>query len=167
MDPGPHRARPRGRRVSATSMRTHRAGDLRPEHRGLDVAVCGWVANRRDHGGVVFLDLRDAAGLVQVVVDPATVQGFAPHGIRSEYVLRVEGQVRDRREGTAHPDLPTGAIEVAATVVELLNRAEPPPIPIDDRTAADEVLRLRYRYLDLRAARLQRNLPQRAAINQA
>lgn len=153
--------------MTATSMRTHRAGDLRPEHRGLDVALCGWVATRRDHGGVIFLDLRDVAGLVQVVVDPTTVEGFEAHDIRNEYVLRIEGTVRDRPEGTVNPDLATGAVEVAAKRVELLNRAEPPPIPIDGRTDADEVLRLRYRYLDLRAERLQRNLHQRATVNQA
>jgi aspartyl-tRNA synthetase len=147
-------------------MRTHRAGDLRAEHRDLPVALCGWVANRRDHGGVIFLDLRDTAGIVQVVVDPTTVDGFAPHGIRNEYVIRVEGTVRDRPEGSTNPDLATGAIEVAATRVELLNRADPPPIPIDGRVEADEVLRLRYRYLDLRSTRLQRNLQRRATVNQ-
>ena len=153
--------------MTATSMRTHRAGDLGPEHRGVDVALCGWVASRRDHGGVIFLDLRDVAGMFQVVVDPTAVDGFAPHDIRNEYVLRIEGTVRDRPEGTINPDLATGTIEVAATRVELLNRAEPPPIAIDDRVESDEVKRLRYRYLDLRSARLQRNLHQRATVNQA
>jgi aspartyl-tRNA synthetase len=148
-------------------MRTHRAGDLGPEHRGVDVALCGWVASRRDHGGVIFLDLRDVAGMIQVVVDPTAVDGFAPHDIRNEYVLRIEGTVRDRPEGTINLDLATGTIEVAATRVELLNRAEPPPIAIDDRVESDEVKRLRYRYLDLRSARLQRNLHQRATVNQA
>jgi aspartyl-tRNA synthetase len=167
MAPHPQRADTGPDAVTATSMRTHRCGDLGPEHRGLDVALCGWVASRRDHGGVIFLDLRDVAGLVQVVVDPTTVDGFAPHDIRNEYVLRIEGTVRDRPEGTVNPDLATGAIEVAATRVELLNRAEPPPIPIDDRVEADEIKRLRYRYLDLRSPRLQRNLENRATINQA
>ncbi len=148
-------------------MRTHRAGDLRAEHRGDTVTICGWVAGRRDHGGVVFLDVRDAAGLVQVVIDPTTSTGADPHTIRSEYVLRVEGVVRDRPEGTVNASLPSGEIEVAAEAVEILNTAEPPPIPIDDRTDADEVLRLRHRYLDLRSARLQRNLRLRAAVNRA
>lgn len=146
-------------------MRTHRAGDLRAEHRGEQVAVCGWIANRRDHGGVVFLDVRDATGIVQVVVDPTSDTGVDPHTLRAEYVLRVEGTVRDRPEGTVNPDLPTGEIEVVASVVEVLNRADPPPIPIDDRSEADEVLRLRYRYLDLRSPRLQRNLRIRARVN--
>jgi aspartyl-tRNA synthetase len=148
-------------------MRTHLAGDLGLDDRGETVAVCGWVASRRDHGGVVFIDLRDVAGLVQVVMDPATVSGADPHDLRSEYVLRVEGTVRDRPEGTVNPELPTGAIEVAAASVEVLNRAEPPPIPIDGSAEADEVLRLRYRYLDLRTARMQRNLRLRARLTNA
>ncbi|HZP30843.1 MAG TPA: aspartate--tRNA ligase [Acidimicrobiia bacterium] len=148
-------------------MRTHRAGDLRSEHIGQPVALAGWVAARRDHGGVVFVDLRDAAGVVQVVVDPQHTTGLDAHAIRAEYVLRVEGEVRVRPEGTANPDLPTGDVEVAAVTVELLNAAEPPPIPIDERVEADEVLRLRYRYLDLRSARLQRNLRLRAMVNRA
>jgi aspartyl-tRNA synthetase len=148
-------------------MRTHRAGDLRADHRGQPVTVCGWIASRRDHGGVVFLDLRDAAGLLQVVVDPETTTGANPHDLRAEYVLRVDGTVRDRPEGTVNPELATGEIEVAATSVEVLSTADPPPIPIDDRTEADEVLRLRYRYLDLRSARLQRNLRIRARVNRA
>jgi aspartyl-tRNA synthetase len=148
-------------------MRTHRAGDIRPEHVGQRVELAGWVAARRDHGGVVFLDLRDAAGIVQVVVDPQTTTGLDPHAIRPEYVLRVEGDVRSRPGGTANADLPTGEVEVAAATVELLNAAEPPPIPIDERVDADEVLRLRYRYLDLRSVRLQRNLRLRATVNRA
>jgi aspartyl-tRNA synthetase len=148
-------------------MRTHRAGDLRSAQVGESVAVCGWVAARRDHGGVVFLDLRDTAGIVQVVVDPAAATGLDPHALRAEYVLRIVGQVRARPEGTVNLDLPTGEIEVAAATVELLNAADPPPIPIDERVEADEVLRLRYRYLDLRSARLQRNLRVRATVNRA
>jgi len=148
-------------------MRTHLAGSLGLDERGKDVVVCGWVASRRDHGGVVFIDLRDVAGRVQVVFDPETVTGEDPHGLRSEYVLRVEGTVRDRPEGTVNPELPTGAIEVSATSVEILNRAEPPPIPIDGSAEADEVLRLRYRYLDLRTARMQENLRMRARVMRA
>ncbi|MEX0665253.1 MAG: aspartate--tRNA ligase [Acidimicrobiia bacterium] len=148
-------------------MRTHLAGELRPEHRGEQVAVCGWVDGHRDHGGVVFVDLRDTAGLVQVVLDPQEVQGVDPHAIRSEYVLRVTGAVRDRPKGTENADLPTGGIEVAATHVEVLNASEPTPIPIDERVEADEMLRLRYRYLDLRSSRLQRNLRLRARLTRA
>jgi aspartyl-tRNA synthetase len=148
-------------------MRTHLGGDLGLDQRGDTVVLCGWVASRRDHGGVVFIDLRDVAGLVQVVFDPATVTGADPHELRSEYVLRVEGAVRDRPEGTVNPDLPTGAVEVAATAVEILNRSEPTPIPIDGTADADEVLRLRYRYLDLRSVRMQRNLRTRARVTGA
>ncbi|HEV2994028.1 MAG TPA: aspartate--tRNA ligase [Acidimicrobiia bacterium] len=153
--------------MTATALRTHRAGDLRVDHVGAHVALCGWVAGRRDHGGVVFLDLRDVAGVVQVVVDPAHVAGVDVHAIRAEYVLRVEGQVRVRPDGTANPELATGAVEVAADAVEVLNRADPPPIPVDERVEADEGLRLKYRYLDLRSERLQRNLHLRARVNHA
>ncbi len=148
-------------------MRTHRAGDLRAEHVGRAVTVCGWVAHRRDHGGVVFLDVRDTAGLVQVVVDPDQAGCEAAHRVRNEWVLRVEGTVRPRPEGTVNVDLPTGAIEVAANSVEVLNEAEPSPFPLDERADIDEVLRLRYRYLDLRRASMQRSLRARSEINRA
>ena len=148
-------------------MRTHYAGAISPGQCGDTVAVCGWVASRRDHGGVVFLDVRDAAGIVQVVIDPDVTTGADPHGIRAEYVLRVEGIVRDRPEGTVNTELPTGTVEISATAVEILNAADPTPIPIDDRAAADEMLRLKYRYLDLRSRRLQANLRLRAKLNAA
>jgi aspartyl-tRNA synthetase len=147
-------------------MRTHRCGDLRTEHVGEKVMLCGWVASRRDHGGVVFLDARDAAGLVQVVVDPDAADGDDPHQLRNEYVIRVDGEVRARPEGTVNPDLATGEIEVAATRLEVLNAAEPSPIPLG-RVEADEALRLKYRYLDLRRDRMQRNLRLRASVNAA
>ncbi len=148
-------------------MRTHRAGDLRRGDVDTDVTLCGWVAARRDHGGVVFLDLRDVAGIVQVVCDPASVAGADPHSLRAEYVLAVQGRVQPRPEGTVNAELPTGDVEVTAGHVEILNRAEPPPIPINERVEADETLRLRYRYLDLRSDRLQRNLHLRATVNRA
>jgi aspartyl-tRNA synthetase len=146
-------------------MRTHRAGDLRTEHVGTSVVVCGWVAHRRDHGGVVFLDVRDTAGLVQVVIDPGQSGCDDAHRVRNEWVLRVEGTVRPRPEGTVNADLPTGEIEVGASAVEVLNEAEAPPFPLDDRTDVDEVLRLRHRYLDLRRVPMQRNLRVRADVN--
>jgi len=148
-------------------MRSRYGGELRAGDVGETVTLCGWVANHRDHGGVVFVDLRDRSGLVQVVLDPDASTGADPHSIRSEYVLRVEGLVRERPAGTVNRDLPTGEVEVAATTVEVLNRADPIPIPIDERTDADEVLRLRHRYLDLRSVRLQRNLRMRAVVNRA
>jgi aspartyl-tRNA synthetase len=147
-------------------MRSHRCGDLRPEHIGEKVSVCGWVASRRDHGGVVFLDVRDAAGIVQVVVDPEAADGDDPHHLRSEYVIRADGEVRRRPEGTVNPDLATGEVEVAATRLEVLNASEPSPIPLE-RVEADEALRLKYRYLDLRRDRMQRNLRLRATVNAA
>jgi aspartyl-tRNA synthetase len=147
-------------------MRTHRCGDLRPEHIGEKVTVCGWVASQRDHGGVVFLDVRDASGIVQVVVDPGAAVGDDPHQLRSEYVIRADGEVRARPEGTVNPDLVTGEVEIAATRLEVLNAAEPSPIPLE-RVEADEMLRLRYRYLDLRRDRMQRNLRLRATVNAA
>ncbi len=148
-------------------MRTHRAGDLRAEHVGHAVTVCGWVAHRRDHGGVVFLDVRDTAGLVQVVVDPDQAGCETAHRVRNEWVLRVDGTVRPRPEGTVNVDLPTGEIEVTASSVEVLNEAEPSPFPLDERADIDEVLRLRYRYLDLRRATMQRSLRARSEINRA
>jgi aspartyl-tRNA synthetase len=147
-------------------MRTHRCGDLRPEHAGEKVSVCGWVASRRDHGGVVFLDVRDAAGIVQVVVDPDAAEGDDPHQLRAEYVIRGDGEVRHRPDGTVNPELATGEIEVAATRLEVLNAAEPSPIPLE-RVEADEALRLKHRYLDLRRDRMQRNLRMRAIVNDA
>jgi aspartyl-tRNA synthetase len=146
-------------------MRTHRAGDLRVEDDGNKVILCGWVAHRRDHGGVVFLDLRDVAGVVQVVVDPSTPGCEAAHRVRSEWVLQIEGVVRTRPEANVNAEMPTGAIEVAASSLEVLSESEPIPFPLDDRTDVDEVLRLRHRYLDLRRAPMQRNLRIRAAVN--
>jgi aspartyl-tRNA synthetase len=146
-------------------MRTHRAGDLRADDIGQSVVVCGWVANRRDHGGKVFLDVRDTAGLVQVVVDPTAPGLEIAHRLRSEWVVRVVGTVSARPEGTVNDDLPTGAVEVVGTEIEVLNEAEPPPFPLDDRVDVDEVLRLRHRYLDLRRTPMQRNLQTRAVVN--
>jgi aspartyl-tRNA synthetase len=148
-------------------MRTDRAGDLRSTDIDRDVVVCGWVDSRRDHGGVVFLDVRDVAGIVQVVVDPDHEVGADVHRVRNEYVVRVQGRVRHRPEGTVNDTLPTGEVEVAATALEVLNESDTPPFPVDDRIDADEMLRLRYRYVDLRRPRLQRNLRVRAQVNAA
>jgi aspartyl-tRNA synthetase len=146
-------------------MRTHRAGDLRADDVGESVVICGWVASRRDHGGKVFLDVRDVAGLVQVVVDPQVAGLEVAHRLRSEWVVKVVGDVGARPAGTVNDDLPTGAVEVNASVIEVLSEAEPPPFPLDDRVDVDEVLRLRHRYLDLRRAPMQRNLRLRAEVN--
>ena len=142
-------------------MRTDYCGDLRLDDIGRQVAVCGWVARRREHGEhLAFIDVRDRSGLVQCVVDGA-------HDLRSEYVVRVTGTVRRRPEGTANPGLPTGEIELGPCEVEILSVAEPPPFQIDERVEVDETIRLRYRYLDLRAERMQRNLQVRATVNSA
>ena len=148
-------------------MRTHRCGDLRTGEIGQRVVLCGWVARRRDHGGIVFLDLRDAAGVVQVVVDPELPGLGAAHRVRAEWVLRVEGEVRRRPDGTANSDMATGDVELAVQSIEISSEAEPPPFPLDDRIDVDEALRLRHRYLDLRRDRMQRNLRLRAAVNGA
>ncbi len=148
-------------------MRSQMVGTLRATDVGQQVALCGWVAARRDHGGVVFLDLRDASGLVQIVADPSTV-GEAVHRVGREWVLRVEGEVRARPDGTVNAELPTGAVEVSAGTLEVLNESESPPFPLAERADdVDEVLRLRYRYLDLRRPQMQRNLRLRATVNAA
>jgi aspartyl-tRNA synthetase len=148
-------------------MRTDRAGDLRKRDVGREVAVCGWVDSRRDHGGVVFLDVRDVAGIVQVVVDPDSAGGADSHHVRGEYVVRVVGPVRARPDGTVNDKLPTGEVEIAADSIEILSEAETAPFPVDDRIETDEVLRLKHRYIDLRRPRMQRNLRIRARVNAA
>src|ERR687896_150811 len=141
-------------------MRTHRCGELRAEHAGTEVTLCGWVGRQRDHGGVLFVDLRDREGYVQVVFHPE--ENPAAHevaeGLKAESVVRVVGEVRPRPEGTVNAGLPTGEVEVAAREVEVLSAAETPPFPIEDRISADEKLRLRYRYLDIRRPELTRRL---------
>ncbi len=144
-------------------LRTHESGTLRAEHAGQTVTLTGWVARRRDHGGVAFLDLRDASGVVQVVVRDESVA----HGLRSEYCLRVTGEVSARPEGNANPDLPTGEIEVVATGVEVLSESAPLPFQIDDHVEVGEEARLRYRYLDLRRSGPARALRLRSEVNRA
>lgn len=140
---------------------------MRAEHAGQTVTICGWVANRRDHGGVAFLDIRDASGILQVVVDPAVVGLEHVKQVRSEWVLRIVGLVRPRPEGTVNDSMPTGAVELAAVGLEVLSESEPPPFPLDERTGVDETLRLRHRYLDLRRTPMQANLRTRAKVNLA
>jgi aspartyl-tRNA synthetase len=131
--------------------RTHYCGVLRPEHVGAGVTLVGWVHRRRDHGGLVFVDLRDRTGLVQVVVGPDTEGGTAgAHDIRSEFVIEVHGRVGARPPGTENANLPTGEVEVAVRRLLVLNPSETPPFPIDAPGEVGESLRLRYRYLDLR-----------------
>ncbi|TAL22723.1 MAG: Asp-tRNA(Asn)/Glu-tRNA(Gln) amidotransferase GatCAB subunit C, partial [Frankiales bacterium] len=122
-------------------IRTHEAGALREEHAGTTVTLTGWVARRRDHGGVAFLDLRDRSGIAQVVVRDEAVA----HGLRNEYCLKVTGEVSRRPEGNENDALPTGRVEVVATEVEVLSEAAPLPFPIDDHVEVGEEARLRHR----------------------
>ncbi|MGI9860154.1 aspartate--tRNA ligase [Moorella naiadis] len=131
--------------------RSHGCGELTAADAGREVTIMGWVHRRRDHGGLIFIDLRDRSGLVQVVCDPEAGPAFPKaEEARNEYVIAVGGKVRLRPEGTANPKLPTGEIEVLARELRLLNRAKTPPFYIEDNIDVDETLRLRYRYLDLR-----------------
>jgi aspartyl-tRNA synthetase len=140
--------------------RSHYCSDLRLEHAGAQVVLMGWVQTRRDHGGLIFIDLRDRTGIVQVVFSPDLYQEAfkKAEGVRSEYVLCVQGAVRQRPEGTANPNLATGEVDVMAHELRVLNRAKTPPFYIEDGIEVEENLRLRYRYLDLRRPEMQRAL---------
>ena len=140
--------------------RNHYCGTLAKADNEKEVVLCGWVAKRRDHGGLIFIDLRDRSGIVQVVVDPDHAgEDFAKaEAIRSEYVIKVHGIVRLRSEETINPNLATGEVEVVAKELEVLNSAKTPPFYIQDGIDVDENLRLKYRYLDLRRPEMQRNL---------
>ncbi|HEV7148933.1 MAG TPA: aspartate--tRNA ligase, partial [Pedococcus sp.] len=134
-------------------LRSHEAGTLRAGsqgHVGQTVVLTGWVARRRDHGGVAFLDLRDASGIAQVVARDEVLEQGGAHDLRNEYCIRVVGEVTQRPEGNANPDLPTGDIEVIASEIEVLNPSAPLPFQIDERVSVGEEARLKYRYLDLR-----------------
>jgi aspartyl-tRNA synthetase len=145
----------------ARGLRTRYCGELRRDHIGERVQLCGWLAHRREHGEhLAFIDLRDHTGLVQCVVDGA-------HALRAEYVLRITGTVVERPEGTANPHMATGEVEIHDCEVEVLSAAEAPPFVLDGRAEVDESLRLRYRYLDLRTDRMQRNLRLRAKVASA
>jgi aspartyl-tRNA synthetase len=147
-------------------MRSHYCGHVNRTLVGNTISVAGWVHRRRDHGGVIFIDLRDREGLLQVVFDPDQPQMFAEaERLRGEYVLAVEGTVRDRPEGTVNPSLATGEVELLATKLVVLNKAKTPPFHHDE--AASEELRLRYRYLDLRREEMLRNLRLRHSVTRA
>ena len=143
---------------TVTMLKTHNCGELRMSDAGKTVSLAGWVHKRRDHGGLIFIDLRDRSGLVQVTADPSVGDAYAvADRARGEYVVRIVGLVRPRPEGTANPNLPSGEIEVLARTMEILNPSKAVPIQLDDEGyRTDESLRLKYRYLDLRRARMQK-----------
>ena len=145
-------------------MRSHYCAE--PDTQQIDeiIELCGWVNRRRDHGGVIFIDLRDHTGLIQIVYDPDDAATFAiAEAVRNEFVLRVRGRVRARPAGTLTPLLATGEIEVLGTELDILNRAATPPFQQDETNLSEE-LRLRYRYLDLRRPEMQRNLRLRTQV---
>ncbi len=142
-------------------IRTHDAGSLRATDAGTTVTLAGWVARRRDHGGVIFVDLRDGSGMVQVVLREEDA-----HALRNEYCVKVVGEVTRRPEGNENPELPTGEIEVTAAELEVLSEAAPLPLPVDDQVVAGDDVRLRYRYLDLRRGGPARAMRLRSRANQ-
>ena len=147
-------------------MRTHYCGQVTKKLIGQEISVCGWVNRRRDHGGVIFVDLRDRDGILQIVFDPDSPEIFklAEH-IRNEYVLHVCGKVRPRPVGTVNPELPTGEVEVLALELDVLNESDTPPFQLDDEDVHEEN-RLRYRYVDLRRPLMQEKIKAKAKVAQ-
>ena len=146
-------------------MRSNYCGELDESFAGKDVVLCGWVHRRRDHGGVIFLDVRDREGITQVVYDPDTVESFAiAEGVRNEFVIQVKGRVRLRPDGTINPDMATGKIEVLGKELVVLNAAETPPIQLDEHGSVGEDIRLRYRYIDLRRPEMIERLRFRSKV---
>ena len=148
--------------INATALRTQLCGSLRPEHIGQTVTLCGWIARRREHGEhLAFLDVRDYSGVVQCVVSDVK-------DVRNEWVVQITGKVQARPEGTVNANLPTGGVELVECQLTVLNAAESPPFPIDARADdVDEGVRLKFRYLDIRRERMQKNLRIRAKVNSA
>jgi aspartyl-tRNA synthetase len=141
-------------------LKTTTCGELRLADQGRQVTLAGWVNRRRDLGGLIFIDLRDRDGITQVVANPALSPAAfdAADRVRAEYVIQVQGTVQPRPEGMQNPDMPTGAVEVVATGLTILNPAKNPPFLIHREEEESEALRLKFRYLDLRRARMQRNM---------
>jgi aspartyl-tRNA synthetase len=150
-----------------TVLRTHEAGALRADHTGQTVTLAGWVASRRDHGGVAFLDLRDASGVAQVVVRDELLDSSGAHGLRNEFCIRVTGEVSERPEGNENLALATGEIEVLASSLEVLSEAQPLPFQISEHVEVGEETRLKYRYLDLRRPAPAAALRLRSEVNRA
>lgn len=146
-------------------MRSHYCGQVDENLNGQTIQLCGWVHRRRDHGGVIFFDVRDREGIIQVVFDPDTVEAFATaERIRNEYVIALEGRVRPRPEGTVNPEMRTGKIEVLGKQLTILNASEPPPFQLDEYTDVGEDVRLRYRYVDLRRPEMAERMILRAKV---
>ena len=145
-------------------MRTHEAGSLRAGHAGQSVTLAGWVARRRDHGGVIFIDLRDASGVSQVVFREGEMAERA-HRLRAEFCVRVVGEVRRRPEGNENPEIGTGEIEVYASELEVLSESAPLPFPLDEHLEVGEEVRLKHRYLDLRRSGPAQVMRLRSDIN--
>ncbi len=146
-------------------MRSYYCGELNESHVDEEVTLCGWVHRRRDHGGVIFLDMRDREGIAQVVFDPDTEESFAiAEGVRSEFVLAIKGKVRLRPEGTINEEMPTGKIEVLGKEIEILNAAKTPPMQLDEYSDVGEDVRLRFRYVDLRRPEMQERMRFRSKV---
>src|SRR5690606_8843746 len=165
----PEGGRPRRTRLQErsehTMMRSHYCGQLNEALDGQEVTLCGWVHRRRDHGGVIFLDIRDREGLAQVVFDPGREATCAPADrLPGEYVVKVTGKVRRRPGGARNPPMASGAIEVLGYELEVLNQAETPPFPLDEYSDVGEETRLRYRFIDLRRPEMAGKLKLRSRI---
>ena len=146
-------------------MRSHYCGQVNSSLIGQEVELCGWAHRRRDHGGVIFIDLRDREGLVQVVYDPDLPEVFSlAEQVRNEFVLRIKGKVRARPEGTVNPDMPTGEVEILGLELEVLNKSDTPPFQLDEHEKASEEIRLRYRYIDLRRPEMLEKIRTRAKV---
>src|SRR3989338_5606524 len=149
-------------------LRTHTCGELTKKNVSQSIILAGWVDTRRDHGGLMFIDLRDRYGLTQLVFDPSNKTTFlTAETLRREYVIKIDGTVRPRPEGMTNPKMYTGEIEVRVNKLEILNKADVPPFEVDDRIIPSEDLRLKYRYLDLRRPSMQHNLLTRHKAAQA
>src|SRR6478735_1551473 len=147
-------------------MRSHYCGDINKSHVGQTITLCGWADRRRDHGGVIFVYLRDRGGIVQIVFDPDAGESFQlADSVRGEYVLKVTGKVRGRSTSTINPNMATGEIEIYASTLEVLNSAETPPFQLDSHSQVGEEVRLRYRYLDLRRPEMAHNLQFRSKVS--
>jgi aspartyl-tRNA synthetase len=147
-------------------MRSHYCGDINKSHVGQTITLCGWADRRRDHGGVIFVDLRDRAGIVQIVFDPDAGEYFQlADKVRGEFVLKVTGKVRERSANTVNSNMPTGEVEIYASALEILNSAETPPFQLDAHSQVGEDVRLKYRYMDLRRPEMARNLQFRSKVS--